>query len=176
MPRLLYGRITYLYLSFFHFLDALLADLQNTVPGHNQHGGGGGSSVPGYGSLNGVRNKQQQQQQQQHASPNQVSEVFYRANVRFNKRVVSRVEWSAVLKAQQLMPEMLLVTCKYRLSAAGTFSRRQRQRRSHVHCSARYECNCSGIWLQALAVRETLVTVSRGDRNRERCAQMQADA
>uniref|UniRef100_A0A182TZL8 Uncharacterized protein n=1 Tax=Anopheles melas TaxID=34690 RepID=A0A182TZL8_9DIPT len=43
------------------FLDALLADLQNTVPGHNQqqHGGGGGSSVPGYGSLNGVRNKQQ---------------------------------------------------------------------------------------------------------------------
>ncbi|XP_049534372.1 paxillin isoform X6 [Anopheles darlingi] len=50
---------------------ALLADLQNTVPGHNQHGGGGGSSVPGYGSLNGVRNKQQQQQQQQHPSPNQ---------------------------------------------------------------------------------------------------------
>ncbi|XP_053663306.1 paxillin-like [Anopheles marshallii] len=47
------------------FLDALLADLQNTVPGHNQQqhggggGGGGGSSVPGYGSLNGVRNKQQ---------------------------------------------------------------------------------------------------------------------
>ncbi|XP_065077628.1 leupaxin isoform X2 [Ochlerotatus camptorhynchus] len=39
------------------FLDALLADLQNTVPGHNQHAGGG-SSVPGYGSLNGVRNKQ----------------------------------------------------------------------------------------------------------------------
>ncbi|EAA12524.5 AGAP008532-PA [Anopheles gambiae str. PEST] len=40
---------------------ALLADLQNTVPGHNQqqHGGGGASSVPGYGSLNGVRNKQQ---------------------------------------------------------------------------------------------------------------------
>uniref|UniRef100_A0A182P4P0 Uncharacterized protein n=1 Tax=Anopheles epiroticus TaxID=199890 RepID=A0A182P4P0_9DIPT len=40
---------------------ALLADLQNTVPGHNQQhgGGGGGSSVPGYGSLNGVRNKQQ---------------------------------------------------------------------------------------------------------------------
>ena len=46
------------------FADALLADLQNTVPGHNQQqhgggGGGGGSSVPGYGSLNGVRNKQQ---------------------------------------------------------------------------------------------------------------------
>ncbi|XP_055596923.1 paxillin-like isoform X6 [Uranotaenia lowii] len=40
---------------------ALLADLQNTVPGHHgqQHvGGGGGSSVPGYGSLNGVRSKQ----------------------------------------------------------------------------------------------------------------------
>ncbi|XP_055643056.1 leupaxin isoform X6 [Toxorhynchites rutilus septentrionalis] len=40
------------------YLNALLADLQNTVPGH-QHvggsGGGGGSSVPGYGSLNGVR-------------------------------------------------------------------------------------------------------------------------
>uniref|UniRef100_A0A182F2L6 Uncharacterized protein n=1 Tax=Anopheles albimanus TaxID=7167 RepID=A0A182F2L6_ANOAL len=58
--------------GFEDYLDALLADLQNTVPGHNQHGGGGGSSVPGYGSLNGVRNKQQQQQQQQqHPSPNQ---------------------------------------------------------------------------------------------------------
>ncbi|EDS36123.1 paxillin [Culex quinquefasciatus] len=39
-------------------IDALLADLQNTVPGQHQHVGGGGSSVPGYGSLNGVRNKQ----------------------------------------------------------------------------------------------------------------------
>ncbi|XP_040165426.1 leupaxin isoform X1 [Anopheles arabiensis] len=47
--------------GFEDYLDALLADLQNTVPGHNQqqHGGGGASSVPGYGSLNGVRNKQQ---------------------------------------------------------------------------------------------------------------------
>lgn len=53
-------------------LDALLADLQNTVPGHNQHGGG--SSVPGYGSLNGVRNKQTPSPQTYQTSSKTVTE------------------------------------------------------------------------------------------------------
>lgn len=52
----------------FFLTDALLADLQNTVPGghhtlpssasSNHHVNNSSSSVPGYGSLNGVRGKQ----------------------------------------------------------------------------------------------------------------------
>ncbi|KXJ83453.1 hypothetical protein RP20_CCG006390 [Aedes albopictus] len=56
------------------YLNALLADLQNTVPGHNQHVGGGGSSVPGYGSLNGVRNKQTPSPQTYQTSSKTVTE------------------------------------------------------------------------------------------------------
>jgi len=47
------GRLKLIY-RFIVFLDALLADLQNTVSSEGNHVGGG-NATPGYGSLNGAR-------------------------------------------------------------------------------------------------------------------------